>query len=84
MAKLMVHRQILKEFHRLPVKVQKRNLLTFEDAVHEARLAVESGNFTRYAHVLVDKAQDFSLEGLRLIRARKTRDRTKPACAWAP
>ena len=49
--------------------VKKRKLLTFEGAVHEARLAVEQGDFTRYAHVLVDEVQDFSLEALRLIRA---------------
>jgi superfamily I DNA/RNA helicase len=49
--------------------LKKRNLLTFEGAVHEARLAAEQGNFHRYAHVLVDEVQDFSLEDLRLIRA---------------
>lgn len=49
--------------------LKKRHLLTFEGAIHEARLAVEQGNFTRYAHVLVDEVQDFSLEALRLIRA---------------
>lgn len=49
--------------------LKKRNLLTFEGAIHEARLAVEQGRFTRYAHVLVDEVQDFSLEALRLIRA---------------
>ncbi len=48
--------------------LKKRNLLTVEGAAHEARLAVERGNFTRYAHVLVDEIQDFSLEALRLIR----------------
>lgn len=49
--------------------LKKRDLLTFEGAVHEARLAAEQGNFHRYSHVLVDEAQDFSLEDLRLIRA---------------
>src|SRR5437868_688674 len=49
--------------------LKKRNMLTFEGAIHEARLAVEQGRFARYAHVLVDEAQDFSLEALRLIRA---------------
>jgi mRNA-degrading endonuclease RelE of RelBE toxin-antitoxin system len=49
--------------------LKKRNLLGFEGAIHEARLAVEQGNFTRYAHVLVDEIQDFSLEALRLIHA---------------
>lgn len=47
--------------------LKKRNLLTFEGAIHQARLAVEQGSFTRYAHVLVDETQDFSLEALRLI-----------------
>lgn len=49
--------------------LKKRNLLTFEGAIHEARLAVDQGNFTQYTHVLVDEVQDFSLEALRLIRA---------------
>jgi len=49
--------------------LKKRNLLTFEGAVHQARLAVEQGRFTHYAHVLVDEIQDFGLEALRLIRA---------------
>jgi hypothetical protein len=49
--------------------LKKRNLLTFEGAIHQARLAVEQGNFTRYKHVLVDEVQDFSLEALRLVRA---------------
>ncbi len=49
--------------------LKKRNLLTFEGAIHQARLAVEQGNFTRYNHVLVDEIQDFSLEALRLVRA---------------
>lgn len=48
--------------------LKKRNLLTFEGAIHEARLAVAQGNFPRYAHVLVDEIQDFSLEALRLIK----------------
>ena len=49
--------------------LKKRNLLTFEGAIHEARLAAEMGKFQHYAHVLVDEVQDFSLEALRLIRA---------------
>jgi superfamily I DNA/RNA helicase len=54
--------------------LKKRNLLTFEGAIHEARLAVDQGNFTQYAHVLVDEVQDFSLEALRLIRAISPQD----------
>ncbi|MDB4373011.1 UvrD-helicase domain-containing protein [bacterium] len=49
--------------------LKKRQLLTFEGAIHQARLAVEQGNFSKYQHVLVDEVQDFSLEALRLIRA---------------
>jgi hypothetical protein len=49
--------------------LKKRNLLTFEGAVHQSRLSIEQGNFNKYAHVLVDEVQDFSLEALRLIRA---------------
>ena len=49
--------------------LKKRNLLTFEGAIHQARLAIEQGNFQKFAHVLVDEIQDFSLEALRLIRA---------------
>lgn len=51
------------------LKKRAQGLLTFEGAIHEARLAVEQGNFTSYEHVLVDEVQDFSLEALRLIRA---------------
>ena len=49
--------------------LKKRNLLTFEGAVHQARLSVEAGNFKKFRHVLVDEAQDFCLEALRLVRA---------------
>ena len=49
--------------------LKKRNLLTFDGAIYEARLAVEGGKFEKYAHVLVDEAQDFSLDALRLILA---------------
>jgi superfamily I DNA/RNA helicase len=37
--------------------------------VHQARLAVEQGQFPRYRNVLVDELQDFGLEALRLIGA---------------
>ncbi|CAK0757430.1 DNA helicase [Gammaproteobacteria bacterium] len=49
--------------------LQKRNLLTFEGLVHQARLVVERGGFPKYRHVLVDELQDFGLEALRLIAA---------------
>jgi mRNA-degrading endonuclease RelE of RelBE toxin-antitoxin system len=54
------------DFNRL---LQKRGLLTFEGMIHQARMVVERGEFSRYRHVLVDELQDFSLEGLRLIAA---------------
>lgn len=62
--------------------LKKRNLLTFDGAVHEARLAAEQGNFRRYAHVLVDEVQDFGLEALRLIRAISpaTKETANPLC----
>lgn len=47
----------------------KRNLLTFEGVVHQARLVAEQGGFPGYRHVLVDELQDFGLEALRLIAA---------------
>lgn len=58
--------------------LKKRNLLTFEGAIHEARMAVEQGNVTKYAHVLVDEVQDFSLEALRLIRSISPIDAATP------
>lgn len=54
------------EFNRI---LHKRNLLTFEGLVHQARLVVERGGFPMYRHVLVDELQDFGLEALRLIEA---------------
>lgn len=50
-------------------ELAKRNLLTFEGVVHQARLAVEQGKFARFRHVLVDELQDFGLESLKLIAA---------------
>jgi len=50
-------------------ELAKRNLLTFEGVVHQARLAVEQGKFPKYRYVLVDELQDFGLEALRLIAA---------------
>lgn len=62
--------------------LKKRNLLTFEGAIHQARLSAEQGKFTKYSHVLVDEVQDFSLEALRLIRAISSVDEgtTDPLC----
>ena len=53
----------------IPTRFEEAEPATFEGAIHQARLAVEQGNFTRYNHVLVDEVQDFSLEALRLVRA---------------
>ena len=50
-------------------ELKKRNLLTFEGAIHQARLSVENGKFPKYRYVLVDEVQDFSLEALRLLQA---------------
>ncbi len=65
-------------FRALQRGLKKRNLLTFEGAIHEARLAVEQGNVAGYTHVLVDEVQDFSLEALRLIRAMSPIDNGTP------
>lgn len=45
----------------------KRNLMTFEGTVHQARLVVEQGKYQKYRHVLVDELQDFGLDALKLI-----------------
>ena len=57
---------IFRDFQR---GLKKRNILTIEGAIHQARLAVEQGNFEKYRYVLVDETQDFSLEALKLIRS---------------
>ena len=62
-------RQLWPVFREFQRALKKRNVLTFEGAIHQARLAVEQGNFPAYRHVLVDEVQDFSLEALRLIRS---------------
>jgi len=60
----------------------KRNLITFEGAIHQARLVVEQGNFSKYRHVLADEVQDFSLEGLRLLATLSpiAEEQTNPLC----
>ncbi|WP_460203564.1 UvrD-helicase domain-containing protein [Scytonema sp. NUACC21] len=58
--------KVFQAFRRL---LLKRNLLTFEGAIHQARFAVEQGNFPPFRHVLADEVQDFSLEALKLIAA---------------
>lgn len=62
-------KQLWKIFSDVQRELVKRNLLTFEGVVHQARLAVEQGQFHKYRYVLVDELQDFGLEALRLIRA---------------
>jgi len=70
---------VFKAYKRL---LLKRNLLTFESAVHQARLVIEQGNFPKYRHVLADEVQDFSLESLRLLSALSPVDEglTNPLC----
>lgn len=48
-------------------ELSRRNLLTFDGIIHQARLAIEQGKFDGYRNVLVDELQDFGLEALRLI-----------------
>ncbi len=71
-------RQAWPVFRAFTRGLKKRNLLTFEGAIHEARLAVEQERFRDYAHILVDEVQDFSLEALRLIRAISPIDKGTP------
>ena len=75
-------RQAWPVFRAFQRGLKKRNILTFEGAIHQARLAVEQGNFQKYRHVLVDEVQDFSLEALKLIRALSPIDEelTDPLC----
>ncbi|MCB0323268.1 MAG: ATP-dependent helicase, partial [Bdellovibrionales bacterium] len=49
--------------------LKKRDILTPNAAIKQARLAMESEPSREWAHVLVDEAQDFGLEALRLVRA---------------
>ncbi|MEC4812792.1 MAG: UvrD-helicase domain-containing protein [Scytonema sp. PMC 1069.18] len=71
--------KIFQAFRRL---LLKRNLLTFEGAIHQARFAVEQGNFPPFRHVLADEVQDFSLEALKLIAAlsQVNKGLTDPLC----
>ena len=62
-------KQLWKVFAEFQRELAKRNMLTFEGVVHQARLAVEQGKFPKYRYVLVDELQDFGLEALRLIAA---------------
>lgn len=62
-------KQLWKVFSDFQRELTKRNLLTFEGVVHQARLAVEQGKFPKYRYVLVDELQDFGLEALKLIAA---------------
>ena len=75
-------RQAWPVFRTFQRGLKKRNILTFEGAIHQARLSVEQGNFQKYRHVLVDEVQDFSLEALKLIRALSPVDEelTDPLC----
>jgi mRNA-degrading endonuclease RelE of RelBE toxin-antitoxin system len=70
---------VFQVFRRL---LLKRNLLTFEGAIHQARFVVEQGNFPTFRHVLADEVQDFSLEALKLIGALSPikQELTNPLC----
>jgi mRNA-degrading endonuclease RelE of RelBE toxin-antitoxin system len=69
-------------FAQYQKELVKRNLMTFEGAVHEARLVVEQGRFSKYRNVLVDELQDFGLEALKLIAALSPihEELTNPLC----
>ena len=67
--------KVFAEFQR---ELAKRNMLTFEGIVHQARLAVMQGKFPKYRYVLVDELQDFGLEALRLIAAISPIDESLP------
>ena len=70
-------------FRAFQRELKRRNLLSFEGAIHQARLAAEQGRFDRYVHVLVDEVQDFSLEAMRLVAALAPlteEDATDPLC----
>ncbi len=58
-----------KVFVEVRRQLTKRELLTFDGLIHQARLIVERGDFPQYRHVLVDEIQDFGLEALRLVAA---------------
>ena len=65
-------KQLWPQFSSIQRELKKRNLLTFDGLIHQARLALEKPDEKRevpsYAHVLVDEVQDFGVEALRLIR----------------
>jgi mRNA-degrading endonuclease RelE of RelBE toxin-antitoxin system len=75
-------KQLWKVFADFQRELAKRNLLTFEGVVHQARLAVEQGKFPKYRFVLVDELQDFGLEALRLIASIASLDQNlqNPLC----
>ena len=58
--------QFFNAFRRL---LKKRNILTPNGAIHQARLSIEQKKVKEYRHILVDEVQDFNLEALRLICA---------------
>ena len=62
-------KELWRVFIRFNQELSKRNMLTFDGIIHQARLAVEQGKFDCFRHVLVDELQDFGLEALKLIAA---------------
>jgi mRNA-degrading endonuclease RelE of RelBE toxin-antitoxin system len=75
-------KQLWRLFADFQRELAKRNLLTFDGVLHQARLALAQGLGSGYRHVLVDELQDFGLEALRLIRAISPIDRglSNPLC----
>ncbi len=59
-------------------EIKKRDILTPNGAVKQARLAYEQNPTRDYAHVLVDEVQDFGLEALKFIAALGLRKEDAP------
>jgi superfamily I DNA/RNA helicase len=55
-------RKLWEVFKLFQQELNKRNLLTFEGVVHQARMAAENQDKHIYRHVLVDEIQDFGLK----------------------
>lgn len=73
-------RKLWEVFKLFQQELNKRNLLTFEGVVHQARMALENQDKPLYRHVLVDEIQDFGLEALRLINAISPPEVDNPLC----
>lgn len=58
--------QVLKLFIE---QLKKKNIMTANSLIHEARLMVEKSHFRDFSHILVDEIQDFHPEAIRLVMA---------------